>query len=92
MTTRVVDILIMAPIIPALPLLITWWLPWEKWLSGKIPLGIVGPYILYASFAAWHFKLHWWTVAGLAFWGMVISGIALAEAVGRKRARKQELR
>jgi hypothetical protein len=46
------DVLILIPLIPAAPLVITWWLPWERWLSEEVPKYLLGPYLLYAAFAA----------------------------------------
>jgi hypothetical protein len=70
-----IDIIILIPLVPLVPLLIVWFLPWEDWLWQRLPkVGrlAAGPYLLYASFAAWHFRLHWWAVLiGL------ICGIAL---------------
>ena len=54
------DVLIAVPLIPLFPILATWWLPWERWLWSKVPKWILGPYLLYASFAAWHFNMPWW--------------------------------
>jgi len=61
-----VDVLIAVPLIPLFPVLATWWLPWERWLWSKVPKWILGPCLLYASFAAWHFDMPWWVclVAG----------------------------
>jgi hypothetical protein len=54
------DVLITIPLIPLFPVLATWWLPWERWLPSKIPKWILGPYLVYAAFAAWHFDMPWW--------------------------------
>src|SRR5579863_6730046 len=59
------DVLILVPVIPLVFILVTCWLPWERWLSwDELPNRILGPYLLYAAFAAWHVKLPWWS-AGL---------------------------
>lgn len=55
-----VDTLVAIPLIPLFPVLVTWWLPWERWLWNKVPKWILGPYLLYASFAGWHFGMPWW--------------------------------
>lgn len=61
MTT--LDILIAIPVIPLAPIVITWWLPWERWIPwGKLPKIVLGPYVLYAGFAAWHFHASAWVV------------------------------
>jgi hypothetical protein len=66
-----VDVLILIPLIPAAPVLVTWWLPWEVWLPKRIPKLFLGLYLLYAAFAAWHFKLPWWCVLVAAGYGTV---------------------
>jgi hypothetical protein len=56
-----IDVLILLPIVPLLPIAITWWLPWEKWIRwGQLPKKLLGPYLLYVAFALWHFKFDWW--------------------------------
>jgi len=80
------DVLILVPVLPLAPILITWWLPWEKWIPwGKLPKAILGPYVLYLSFAAWHFGLSKWLVFLALTTGAVLSIIAILEEV-RKRA------
>jgi hypothetical protein len=51
------DVLVLIPVVPLFPVIATWWVPWEKWLPGKIPTLISGPYLFYAAFAAWYLKL-----------------------------------
>jgi hypothetical protein len=66
-----VDVLILIPLIPLTPVVITWWLPWESWIPKKVPKYVLGPYLLYAAFAAWHFKLDPFVVILLAIFGSV---------------------
>ncbi len=73
------DVLILIPLVPLVPLFITWYLPWERWLLDEIPKSLLGPYLLYAAFAAWHFKLARWMVVVLALVGIVLSVIAVVE-------------
>ncbi|MGB7845020.1 MAG: hypothetical protein WBL63_05345 [Candidatus Acidiferrum sp.] len=74
------DVLILIPLIPVAPVVITWWLPWERWIPwDEFPKSLLGPYVLYAAFAAWHFKLAWWEVAILVLAGTVLSVIAVIE-------------
>jgi hypothetical protein len=73
------DMLILIPLIPAAPIVITWWLPWERWLFDELPKYLLGPYLLYAAFVAWHFKWEWWIVLILAAPGTVLSVIAIFE-------------
>ncbi len=61
MTT--LDIIIAIAALPVLPIVVTPWLPWERWIpAAKPPKILLGPYVLYLSFAAWHFELAWWIV------------------------------
>ena len=69
-----IDLLIAIPLIPAAPVVITWRLPWEQWLPNKLPKLFLGRYLLYAAFAAWHFKLDWWAVVLIALLGVVVVG------------------
>jgi hypothetical protein len=74
------DVLVLVPLIPVAPIVITWWLPWERWIPwGKLPKAVLGPYLLYASFAAWRFGLSWWLVLGVGLVGTVLSVIAVLE-------------
>jgi len=72
-----VDFLVLAPVIPALPVLATWWLPWERWIPWVRFSHFIGPYLLYGAFAAWYFDLDWWAVAILSVAGLIFSGIAI---------------
>jgi hypothetical protein len=66
-----VDVLILIPLIPLTPVVITCWLPRESWIPKKVPKYVLGPYLLYAAFAAWHFKLDAFVVILMAFFGAV---------------------
>jgi O-antigen ligase len=52
----IVDVLVFIPLIPAIPVIATWFLPWERWIPKRIPKKIIGPYLLYCAFALWYFK------------------------------------
>lgn len=65
-----IDVLILIPLIPLGPVLITWWLPWERWLFEEVPEKILGLYLLYAAFAAWHFKWASWIVFLIGAFGV----------------------
>jgi len=75
-----VDILILVPLVPVLPLVVVWYLPWESWIWERLPKKMrlfVGPYLIYASFALWHFHLSWWAVLigvagglGMSVWSL----------------------
>ena len=81
------DVVILLPLIPLLPFLVTWWLPWERWIPWrKLPKAVVGPYLLYCAFAAWHFNMHWWVVLIPAILGTAVCAAALKQIIVRKRA------
>jgi hypothetical protein len=71
----VVDVLIAIPVLPLLPVVATWFLPWEDWIPKKVPKVVLGPYLLYAAFASWHF----WHNSFTCF---LIIGIGLAVCLG----------
>ena len=68
----VVDWLILVPLIPATPIIITWWLPWERWLWEKVPKKILGLYLCYITFVAWHFEFRWWAVLAFGLWALIV--------------------
>lgn len=87
MKASVTDVLIAIPVLPLLPVLATWFLPWEDWLPKKIPKTVLGPYFLYAAFAAWHFKFGFWPVLVAVLLGLVVSFMAIVEKCsGRQKA------
>jgi len=65
----VVDVLIVAPLIPLAPVLVTWWLPWERWIPwSKIPQFPLGLYFLYATYVAFHiYGCSWVVLSPLGF-------------------------
>jgi hypothetical protein len=82
MAMSTLDVLIVAPVIPLAPLVLTWWLPWERWIPwGKLPKIVLGPYALYLSFAAWHFKFDWWFTLGTFLVGTVLCVVATLEQI-----------
>jgi hypothetical protein len=56
MSANTVDVLIFIRLIPAIPVIATWFLPWVRWVPEKIQSKIIGPYLLYCAFAIWRFK------------------------------------
>ena len=68
--------LVFIPLIPVLPVVATWYLPWERWIPRKVPNSIIGPYLLYGAFAAWYFKMPQWIVVGVLFWGIIVCAMA----------------
>ena len=85
MDFSVIDVLIAIPLIPLAPVIVTWYLPWESWISREISKSVLGPYFLYASFAAWHFKLTWWIVLVAFVLGLGLSTAAVIERVKKDR-------
>jgi RsiW-degrading membrane proteinase PrsW (M82 family) len=89
MTTR--DVIVFVPLVPAMPVIATWWLPWERWLPKYVPKKILGPYLLYASFAAWYFAMPWWVVLIALVFGAVLSVIAIVEIMQDKEEKASSL-
>jgi hypothetical protein len=90
MTAKILDVLIFIPLIPALPVIATWFLPWERWIPKKIPNAFIGPYLIYCSFAIWHFKQQWWLIMFIASWGIVVCVLAVFDV--RKARQLKEVR
>jgi len=74
-----IDFLVVAPVLPFLPIIITWWLPWENWIPWAKVLHIIGPVLMYGAFVAWYFGGDTQDVfvialagAGLSFYGVVM--------------------
>jgi hypothetical protein len=82
------DLLILIPLLPIVLIAITWWLPWERWIAwDELPKSLLGPYLLYGAFAAWHFKFAWWSVVILVLAGTVLSIMTVMEKTKKwKRA------
>jgi hypothetical protein len=74
-----VDVLILIPLVPLTPVVLTWWLPWESWIPAKVPKYVLGPYLLYAAFAAWHFKVDSFVVILLVIGGAIGSVSAVLD-------------
>jgi hypothetical protein len=78
------DVVVFVPLVPAMPVLATWWLPWERWLPKYVPKQILGPYTIYASFAAWYFSMPWWVVLIAVIFGLTLSVIAIIEVMDKR--------
>lgn len=85
--TKALDVVLFITVIPTLPVIATWFLPWEEWIPRYIPKGVIGFYLLYCTFPAWYFGMPWWFVTGLAVWGIVASAIGISER-GEERRRR----
>ena len=80
MTT--LDVLIAIPVVPLVPVFIAWPLPWERWIPwGNLPKLVLGPYVLYAGFAAWHFHFSVWFVLLVVAAGAILTVIGAVEKV-----------
>jgi hypothetical protein len=94
-SAKTVDVLTFIPLIPAIPVIALWFLPWENWIPKIIPKTIIGPHLLYCAFAIWHFKQPWWTVLLVGLMGIAISAAAIFElrkARTLKQARERKAR
>lgn len=69
------DVIVAIPVQPLLPVIATWFLPWEDWIPKKVPKMILGSYLLYAAFAAWHFWHRPFTT-------LLVGGLRLAVCFG----------
>jgi hypothetical protein len=97
MAMSVTDLLIALPLIPIAPIVITWWLPWEKWIPdnwGNVPKAvknITGPYFLYVSFAWWYFfrpsdGWAWWLVfLGSACLGAAFTILSIIKTIDNRK-------
>ncbi len=86
----IVDWLVLAPLIPFMPIIVTWWLPWEQWLPiGKYP-HVVGPVFLYGAFAAWYFAAGWWAISILAVVGVVVCAFVVWAALYKPSLEQSE--
>ena len=79
MKSSVADVLVAIPVLPLFPVIMTWWLPWETWIPKRIPKFVLGPYCLYAAFAAWYFNFGFWTVSFAVVLGLGLSIVAIVE-------------
>lgn len=88
MSAHTVDVLFFIPLIPAIPVIATWFLPWERWIPRKVPNKIIGPYLLYCAFAVWHFKQPWWLIVLIALWGIVVCVVAFFDVRKSRQLRE----
>lgn len=88
MSPKMVDVLIFIPLIPAFLVLAAWPLPWERWIPRRVPKSILGPYLLYCSFAAWHFRGPSWMILLAAASGVVASAMGVFGVWKAKRLKR----
>jgi hypothetical protein len=75
----ILDVLIWISLAPLVPVVVTWWLPWEDWLPKKIPKYLLGPYLFYIALMAWHFAFSWIVIVGAAIFGLVVTFQAIVD-------------
>lgn len=80
------DVVLLATLAPAMAIVISWWLPWERWLFQRLARMIAGPYCLYCAVVIWHFQARWWAIAMVAILGAILCGLAIRE---RRRASRR---
>jgi hypothetical protein len=83
------DVVILLPLFPLLPVVVTWWLPWERWLWKPLPRKIGGPYLLYCAFALWHFHARPWWILLVAIIGVGLCAMAYRDDRGKPWRRPQ---
>jgi hypothetical protein len=83
-----VDVLVFIPLVPAIPVIATWFLPWERWIPRKVPNKIIGPYLLYCAFAVWYFTQPWLLIAVITFWGIVVCVMAVFDMQKSRQLRE----
>jgi len=79
------DVLVFIPLIPVLPVVALWFLPWESWVARKVPRKVIGPYVVYCAFAAWYFKMPWWAVLMVFLAGIVVFLMTFVESPSSER-------
>ena len=73
------NILIVIPLLPLVPLVMTWFLPWETWIPKNFSKWFIGPYFLYAAVALWHFHFSRFIELAFLVFGVVSLALALEE-------------
>ncbi len=90
MSLKPLDVLVFTPLIPVLPAVVTWYLPWERWIPKWLPRKVIGPYLLYCAFGAWYFNMPWWFVLLVGIWGTAICGYGIYEHFQYRRSTPRE--
>jgi len=49
---KVVETIIIISLLPVFPVIVTWFLPWERWVPKWLPNKIIGPYLLFCGVSA----------------------------------------
>jgi hypothetical protein len=82
---KTLDVVVFIPLIPAIPVIATWFLPWEKWIPARVPTRVLGPYLLYCAFGTWYFKEPWWCVTIILGLAVFACGGAVVEWMAREK-------
>lgn len=93
--TRTLDVLVFISLVPVMPVLATWFLPWEKWIPKFVSNKILGPYLIYCTFGAWYFGMPMWFIVVILLFGIGVSAAALSgikNSFVSKQRRSQALR
>jgi hypothetical protein len=74
------DVVVLTPALPALALVATWWLPWDRWIPWrKLHRTGLGLYALHLSFVAYYFRLPMWMPILVLLTGPTILVVAVVE-------------
>jgi hypothetical protein len=81
----VLNAIIVLPLLPLVFIVATWWFPWESRIPWKrAPKAVLGPYLMYASFVAYHFEIRGWAILAVGAVGLVVTLMGLLEFISRK--------
>lgn len=73
------DTVLVITLLPVVAIVISWWLPWEKWLFERLARMIAGPYFLYCALVLWHLQAPWWAVVAATIFGAILSALAVRD-------------
>lgn len=93
--TGTLDVLMFISLAPVMPVLATWFLPWERWIPKFVSNKVLGPYLIYCAFGAWYFGMPTWFIVVVLLFGIGVSAVALSEiknSIVSKQRRSQALR
>jgi len=71
-----VDYLFLAPLVPVIASGALWFIPWEKYVPWrKIPLILIGAYLILAALSVRHFGFSIWFQGTFALVGVILSAV-----------------
>ncbi len=92
--TRTLDVLVFVSLVPVMPIIATWFLPWERSIPKFVSKKVIGPSNL--AVGAWYFGMSMsFDVVVILLWGIGVSAVALFAVknnIVRKQRRSQALR